>query len=48
VSLRSKLFESGFDASIKTQGAGALRKIMAKRGGQYTFTRAASAGCAPN
>jgi alpha-L-fucosidase 2 len=45
VSLRSTLFEKGFDASVKTEGAMASRKFMAKRGGQYTFTRAAAVIC---
>jgi len=46
VALRSSLFEHAFDASVKTDGTLASRHFMAKRGGQYTFTRAASAGCA--
>jgi alpha-L-fucosidase 2 len=45
VSLRSTLFEQGFDASVKTEGAMASRKFIARRGGQYNFTRAASVGC---
>jgi alpha-L-fucosidase 2 len=48
VSLRSALFEKKFDASVKLEGAAALRKFTAKRGGQYTFTRAASATCTAN
>jgi alpha-L-fucosidase 2 len=46
VNLRSALFEKGFDASVKTEGTQATRKFVSKRGGQYTFTRAASASCA--
>jgi alpha-L-fucosidase 2 len=45
VALRSSLFERGFEGSIKTEGATASRKFIAKRGGQYTFTRAAKAIC---
>jgi alpha-L-fucosidase 2 len=45
VSLRSTLFEKAFDGSVKTEGAAASRKFVAKRGGQYTFTRASSAAC---
>jgi alpha-L-fucosidase 2 len=45
ISLRSTLFERGFDASVKTEGVMATRKFMAKRGSQYTFTRAATATC---
>jgi alpha-L-fucosidase 2 len=48
VSLRSTLFEKGFDASVKTEGVMASRKFMAKRGGEYTFTRADSVACAVN
>ena len=48
VSLRSALFEKKFDASVKMEGATASRKFTAKRGGQYSFTRAASATCAAN
>jgi len=43
VSLRSTLFEKGFDGSVKTTGVMASRTFTAKRGGQYTFTRAAAA-----
>jgi alpha-L-fucosidase 2 len=46
VNLRSTLFETGFKASTRTEGEMATRKIMAKRGGQYTFTRAPSVNCA--
>ena len=46
VTLRSTLFEKGFDGSVKTEGALSARKFTAKRGGQYTFTRAASVSCA--
>ena len=45
VVLRSTLFEKGFDGTVKTEGAMASRKFMAKRGGEYTFTRAASVAC---
>jgi hypothetical protein len=45
VILRSTLFEKAFDGSVKTEGAMALRKFAAKKGGAYTFTRAASAAC---
>jgi len=45
VSLRSTLFEKGFDASVKTQGVMASRKFTAKRGGSYSFTRTASVSC---
>ncbi len=45
VRLRSALFEKGFDASVKTEGAMASRKFTAKRGGRYTFTRAAAVAC---
>ena len=48
VTLRSTLFEKEFDASVKVEGAMASRKFVAKKGGQYTFTRAASASCAAN
>jgi alpha-L-fucosidase 2 len=47
VSLRSTMFEKGFDASVKTEGTMASRKFTAKRGGSYTFTRKASATCSP-
>jgi alpha-L-fucosidase 2 len=47
VQMRSALFERGFEGSIKTEGATAVRTFIAKRGGQYTFTRAASVPCAP-
>jgi alpha-L-fucosidase 2 len=46
VNLRSAMFEKAFDASVKTEGVRASRKFTAKRGGQYTFTRAKSASCA--
>ncbi|HEU4781033.1 MAG TPA: glycoside hydrolase family 95 protein [Steroidobacteraceae bacterium] len=46
VNLRSTLFEKGFDASVKTSGVMATRKFMAKRGGQYTFTRTDATACA--
>ena len=39
VDLRSTLFEKAFDASVKTQGKGPLRRFNARRGGEYTFTR---------
>jgi hypothetical protein len=42
------MFEKGFDASVKTEGAQATRQFMSKRGGKYTFTRAASVSCAVN
>ena len=45
VTLRSTLFEKGFDGSIKTEGVMASRRFMARRGGQYTFTRAATVTC---
>jgi alpha-L-fucosidase 2 len=45
VSVRSALFEKEFDSSAKTQGAGALRKFTAKRGGEYTFNRGAKVVC---
>jgi alpha-L-fucosidase 2 len=48
VNLRSALFETAFDASVKTEGTQAMRRFLARRGGQYTFTRGASAGCAVN
>jgi alpha-L-fucosidase 2 len=48
VSIRSTLFEKGFDGSVRTEGAQALRKFMAKRGGEYTFSRAAAVECAAN
>jgi alpha-L-fucosidase 2 len=48
VSIRSTLFEKGFDGSVKTEGAQALRKFIAKRGGEYTFSRAAAVECAVN
>jgi alpha-L-fucosidase 2 len=47
ISLRSTLFERGFDASVKTEGVMASRRFLAKRGGSYTFARSDSAGCAP-
>ena len=47
VSVRSTLFEKAFDGSVKTEGAQALRKFMAKRGELYTFDRAA-VECAVN
>ena len=40
VDLRSTLFEKAFDGNVKTEGAAASRRFMAKRGGEYTFTRA--------
>ena len=46
VSLHSAMFEKAFDTRAKLQGAGAARKFMAKRGGDYTFSRAASVSCA--
>jgi alpha-L-fucosidase 2 len=48
VKLRSTMLEKGFDASVKTEGAQATRQFMSKRGGKYTFTRAASVSCAVN
>jgi alpha-L-fucosidase 2 len=45
VNLRSRLFEQGFEASVKTEGTQASRKFTAKRGGKYSFTRAASVSC---
>ena len=47
VSLRSTLFEKEFKGSVKTEGTAAARRFVAKRGGQYTFTRVAAA-CAAN
>ena len=41
ITVRSTLFEHAFDGSVKAEGAGAVRKWMAKREGQYTFTRKA-------
>jgi alpha-L-fucosidase 2 len=46
VRLRSTLFEKGFDANVKTEGTLASRKFVAKRGGNYTFTRSSPASCA--
>jgi alpha-L-fucosidase 2 len=46
VTLRSTLFEKDFKGSVKTEGAMALRKFVAKRGGTYTFTRTGTAACA--
>jgi alpha-L-fucosidase 2 len=48
VNLRSALFEKAFDASVRTEGTQATRRFLAKRGGQYAFTRVASADCAVN
>jgi alpha-L-fucosidase 2 len=48
VSLRSAMFEKSFDGSVKTEGTQSTRRFMSKRGGQYTFARAESAGCAVN
>jgi alpha-L-fucosidase 2 len=45
VTLRSTLFEKAFDASVKTEGVQASRKFMAKKDGEYTFTRADAAVC---
>jgi alpha-L-fucosidase 2 len=47
INLRSTLFEKAFEGSVKTEGAMATRKFMAKRGGEYIFTRGESAGCTP-
>jgi alpha-L-fucosidase 2 len=46
INLRSSLFESDFDASVKTEGTLASRRFTARRGGSYTFTRTATARCA--
>jgi alpha-L-fucosidase 2 len=48
VSVRSTLFESAFQASVKTDGAKDFRRFMAKRGGNYTFSRAAGMACPTN
>jgi len=40
--LRSTLFEKEFDGSVKADGAGAVRRFTAKRGGEYTFSRTAT------
>jgi alpha-L-fucosidase 2 len=42
VTVRSVLFEKAFEGSVKTEGAAAVRKFTAKRGGEYTFTRTAT------
>jgi alpha-L-fucosidase 2 len=46
--LRSTLFEKEFEASVKVEGALASRRFTAKRGGEYTFARAATVTCAPD
>jgi alpha-L-fucosidase 2 len=46
INLRSSLFESGFEASVKSEGTLASRKFTARRGGSYTFTRSDTARCA--
>jgi alpha-L-fucosidase 2 len=45
VAVRSTLFEKPFDADVKTEGTGVLRKWVARRDGLYTFTRKAE--CQP-
>ncbi len=45
VNLRSTLFEKEFGGSVKTEGTMATRKFVAKKGGQYRFTRTSAAAC---
>jgi alpha-L-fucosidase 2 len=47
VNVRSALFEKEFKGSVRTEGAQALRRFAAKKGGLYTFTRATSVACEP-
>jgi len=45
VNLRSTLFEKDFAGSVKSEGVGDTRKFVAKKGGQYRFTRTAAVAC---
>jgi alpha-L-fucosidase 2 len=47
LNVRSTLFEKEFEGSVKTEGAQALRRFSAKKGGLYTFTRATRVACEP-
>ena len=46
VMLRSAMFTKPFDTDAKLSGTGDLRTLVAKRDGDYIFTRAASVECA--
>jgi alpha-L-fucosidase 2 len=45
VTIRSALFARPFDANVKAEGTNDTRRIIAGRGGQYTFTRGPSVRC---